>query len=137
MRDPRSEYCHFQALLFTTPPTVPSAPQLLHSSHHKLQTTQTQNTSNLIPPHAHPQPNHAHRAPPQPTRAAQSLECSSLRRPELRGFFNVSGPRKPKLSTKQKLTKPNKIKLRNLNISSQTPQKSKRWKRSVPLGHDG
>ena len=35
MRDPWSKYCHFQVLLFTTPPTAPSAPQLLHSSHHK------------------------------------------------------------------------------------------------------
>ena len=71
MRDPRSKYCHFQVLLFTTPPTAPSAPQLLHSSHHKSKPhkNKTHPTSYLLThtlsPATPTEPHISQPAPPQ------------------------------------------------------------------------
>nr|POF17289.1 hypothetical protein CFP56_18401 [Quercus suber] len=46
----------------------------------QIQPTQNYPTSNLRPPHAHPQPSHAYRAPPQPTRTTPSSDHSSQHR---------------------------------------------------------
>jgi len=79
-----------------------------NSKPHKAQNTIQHHTSSCTPS---TQP-----CPPQPTYVAPSSDHSSQRHPQLRPFFNVLGPRKPRLSTKQKLTKPSKIKLKNLNV---------------------
>ena len=88
-----------RALLLTNPPTAPSQSSHQKSTHTKIFHIQPQSSS-----HTHPQPSQAYRvAPPQPTRASPSSDrptwCpENLENPNF--FYNLSSPRKPRLSTK-------------------------------------
>ena len=107
LRDPWSETCHVQAPLLTNPPTAPSHQKSTHTKNKPQSHIQAQSSSHTLSP-AMPTKHHLNQPAPAQAQTGKHDTTTTISQPST--FFLG----KPWFSTKQKLTKPTKIKLRNL-----------------------